>query len=394
MSKQLRSTDTLNVAFRGPSRMQRARLPVDQSAAGTTERIVGGDNITALVDSVFGNLREGIWWRVLPIEGTNDDICTGTGQAWDVLLPLLLERDFIRVHGEPTLSGYQFRKRSWETLCTTFRGEGQLQMGTLQTKKGGKAWYIARGSLVFKNPKLQDDAYKNGDFTYRQSHRSLDVGGQDISLRASMAGTLRELDARRILHRFQELQVSSSNNQQLSEQTTILQGESETPLRLLDRISGDIKFALRLNLDCQMRLNRAGTEDIEQHKRKQFGELERNMAIHISNMWGWSNPAYTWRERQRIGRAALRMVAYDNGFVREVGVSQLHIWDKQLAVGVETGLEAKKTLSPSHAGSKSYMDEIEKLHPGYLRELFATQEWSGFTCHSHLGRLGPSCKVT
>jgi hypothetical protein len=64
------------------------------------------------------------------------------------------------------------------------------------------------------------------------------------------------------------------------------------------------------------------------------------------------------------------MVAYDNGFVTEVGVSQLHIWDKQLAVGVEMGLEAKKTLSPSHAGSKSYMDEIEKVHPGYLRELF------------------------
>jgi hypothetical protein len=180
--------------------MQRAHLPVDQSAAGTTERIVGGDDITVLVDSVFGNLREGIWWRVLPIEGTNNDICTGTGQAWDVLLPLLLERDFIRVHSEPTLSGYQFSKRSWETLlCTTFRGEGQLQMGTLQTKKGGKAWYIARGSLVFKNPKLQDDAYKNGDFTYRQSHLSLDVGGHDISLRASMAGTLRELDARPIL---------------------------------------------------------------------------------------------------------------------------------------------------------------------------------------------------
>jgi hypothetical protein len=131
MSKRLRSSDTWNV--------------------------LGGDDITALVDSVFGNLREGIWWRVLPIEGTNDDICTGTGQAWDVvvLLPLLLERDFIRVHGgEPTLSGYQFRKRSWETLCTTFRGEGQLQMGTLQTKKGGKAWYIAQESLVFQKSKV------------------------------------------------------------------------------------------------------------------------------------------------------------------------------------------------------------------------------------------------
>jgi hypothetical protein len=110
--------------------------------------IVGGDDITALVDSVFGNLREGIWWRVLPIEGANDDICSGTGQAWDVLLPLLLERAIIRVHGKPTLSGYQFRKWSWETLCTTFRGEGQLQMGTLQTKKverlgmlPGEAWF-------------------------------------------------------------------------------------------------------------------------------------------------------------------------------------------------------------------------------------------------------------
>jgi hypothetical protein len=69
------------------------------------------------------------------------------------------------------------------------------------------------------------------------------------------------------------------------------------------------------------------------------------------------------------------MVAYDNGLVTEVGVSQLHIWDKKLSVGVEiggveTGVEAKKTLSPSHAGSKAYMNEIEKLHPGYLRELF------------------------
>jgi hypothetical protein len=149
--------------------------------------------------------------------------------------------------------------------------EGQLQLGTLQRKKGGKDWYIARGRLAFKSPKAQDDAYKNGDFSYRYSLRSLDVGGHhDISLRATMSGALREIDSRHILQRFQELLVSSSDNQHLVEQTTILQGESELPLRLLDRIAGNVEFAVRLNLDRRPRSNSAGTGDIKLHGLKQF----------------------------------------------------------------------------------------------------------------------------
>jgi hypothetical protein len=55
------------------------------------------------------------------------------------------------------------------------------------------------GRLAFKSPKAQDDAYMNGDFSYHYSLHSLDVGGHDISLRATMLGALQEINSRHIL---------------------------------------------------------------------------------------------------------------------------------------------------------------------------------------------------
>ena len=38
----------------------------------------------------FGILKEGIWWRVLPLDDRYDDIVAGIGINWQCLLPLLI----------------------------------------------------------------------------------------------------------------------------------------------------------------------------------------------------------------------------------------------------------------------------------------------------------------
>ena len=44
-----------------------------------------------LLQQCFGILKEGIWWRVLPLDDMLDDIGSGIGIDWEYLLPLLIK---------------------------------------------------------------------------------------------------------------------------------------------------------------------------------------------------------------------------------------------------------------------------------------------------------------
>ena len=50
-----------------------------------------GENSLYLVHLILACSTPHLWFRVLPADGRNDDICVGTGVEWQYLLPLLVK---------------------------------------------------------------------------------------------------------------------------------------------------------------------------------------------------------------------------------------------------------------------------------------------------------------
>jgi hypothetical protein len=84
-----------------------------------------------------------------------------------------------------------------------------------------------------------------------------------------------------------------------------------------------IAYGFGLNLEREPRLDRAGVNEIEIHKRKQVNEQERVMILWTAKVWGWQDPSLKKRERMRIAMAACRQVAYDYGHRKTPGYTML-----------------------------------------------------------------------
>ena len=102
---------------------------------------------------------------------------------------------------------------------------------------------------------------------------------------------------------------------------------------------------------------------------KQANERARYMCINTAILWGWRDPVLTNKQRCRIAKAACRQVAYNFGYRKPLGSSQMPAWYGMLNRAILSG-ESSDPLSPSFCLRKSYIDSIENIHPGYILELF------------------------
>ena len=71
----------------------------------------------------------------------------------------------------------------------------------------------------------------------------------------------------------------------------------------------------------------------------------------------------------RVGKATCLQVAYDHGYPKTLAYSQLPSWFAKLHASILDG-ENIDPLSPSQCGNPSYVETIEKAHPGYMHFLF------------------------
>jgi hypothetical protein len=92
--------------------------------------------------------------------------------------------------------------------------------------------------------------------------------------------------------------------------------------------------------------------------------------LQIAYLWGYKSYHLSWKQRQRIAKAACRLVAYDCAFQQSLAASPVPAWDKCLQNSLQTGEDTDKAVSPRHAGSTSYITRIKSSYPGYLRELW------------------------
>lgn len=139
---------------------------------------------------------------------------------------------------------------------------------------------------------------------------------------------------------------------------------------MLEKREREINFALGLDLQRSPRLSRSGNEPIMVHGRVQASEEERQRILTRCYYWGYQDPHRTPEDRLRIAKAACRVTAYDHGFRGSLAHTQVKKWDAILMSSYETGENAADCLSPKHSGSIKYVEDIEKRHPRYIRELF------------------------
>ena len=115
----------------------------------------------ALLLECFGTLKEGIWWRVLPLDDMYDDIVSGIGIDWQYLLPLLISSDLLFTKTIKSSKRYLVSRDLWNDTTRAY-GPGRLQMGyyTHHYKEDGKSKtviqdFICRGRPIFKSPTKQ-----------------------------------------------------------------------------------------------------------------------------------------------------------------------------------------------------------------------------------------------
>jgi hypothetical protein len=93
-------------------RLKRQKVDYCYTKAGAEE-----DIDTLLVD-IFFTLVEGYWWKVLPDDDNDYDICIGTGRTWEQLLPLLLVGKYVVVSKESrSISKYSIMRAKIDSLC-------------------------------------------------------------------------------------------------------------------------------------------------------------------------------------------------------------------------------------------------------------------------------------
>jgi len=134
-----------------------------------------------------------------------------------------------------------------------------------------------------------------------------------------------------------------------------------------------MKFAESLDFSIVPRIDRAGTNEIKIHSKKNARLTERMIAIFTAIKWGFLERTSTWKMKQRIAMLACRQTAYDYGFKNTFSGRELITWYAKLNKSIEDGVileQDKNPLGANYKGSVKYTDVIEKKYPGYLRTLF------------------------
>jgi hypothetical protein len=139
---------------------------------------------------------------------------------------------------------------------------------------------------------------------------------------------------------------------------------------LMDLREQQIDYALALDLERRPRLSHSGNVNIQIHNRKQARKEDRNRALQYALLWGYANPYLSPFERRNIAKAACWLVAYDHGYQQSLAHNMMPAWEGQLQDVLESGEESEGCTTLKHAGSKSYVSQIEAKYPGYIRELW------------------------
>ena len=255
-----------------------------------------------LLPRLFDRMKRGVWFRVLPTEDTFDDICDAMNQDWEDLLPLLIDHGLLACDIRDDVKNYMFKINTWELFQTTHRETLDMRRTPVRRDGAPRVWYICLGNPDYNNPLHQEKAIKQKEFAYQEFDSS---SPKDKLLARELRAKAKEILLSNATARIKKAKESKEKDESRDK---VLKQASD-PSEFKEAIA----YALALDLEREPRLDRAGVNEIEIHKRNQVNEQERVMILFTAKLWGWQDPSLTKRKRMRIAMAACRQVAYDYG---------------------------------------------------------------------------------
>jgi len=80
MARRLRSSGTSSSSRCDPFQRELAKKQRKAPLEGITAGAISEDEIAGLLVQVLSSLKEGYWWKILPDNNNQEDICMGSGQ--------------------------------------------------------------------------------------------------------------------------------------------------------------------------------------------------------------------------------------------------------------------------------------------------------------------------
>ena len=99
-------------------------------------------------------------------------------------------------------------------------------------------------------------------------------------------------------------------------------------------------------------------------------QADKLLMIFISNKWGLNNSTLSWKCRNRIARASSRIVAYDNGYLKEFSTKSIIRWEKDVDKSTKDGVSSNHIATNKYTIKIAHTTRIEETYPGYLHYLF------------------------
>jgi hypothetical protein len=139
---------------------KRQRVLGDQ-ASGIRRLGKGTVECFSKLELLFAHSQTGLWFRVLPIDGHDDDICVGLGVEWKYLLPLLTKCGLVRSKVTSVVKDVHVDHGQWDELAKAITRAVRMEITAIRTKYSRKSYFICIGQPKFQNPLEQDKALKS-----------------------------------------------------------------------------------------------------------------------------------------------------------------------------------------------------------------------------------------
>ena len=86
--------------------------------------------------------------------------------------------------------------------------------------------------------------------------------------------------------------------------------------------------------------------------------------------WGLNYPLLPKLDKLRLLCGSSRLVSYTNGSSNEFSTNSVLRWGREIKTGLKNGICIDTIIKNKSGGSVSYIDIIERIHPGYLHVLY------------------------
>jgi hypothetical protein len=111
-----------------------------------------------LVHLILAQSTPHLWFRILPVDGKDDDICVGTGVEWKYLLPLLTKCGLLRSLVTSVVKDIRCDHSQWDEMAKSFVSHMKMEITCIRTWNSRRSYFYCIGKPLYKSPIVQEQA--------------------------------------------------------------------------------------------------------------------------------------------------------------------------------------------------------------------------------------------